>query len=389
MNGRERLLKTFAGEKVDRVPVCPFVHFNSIYRHFSIPPSKQNWRTNLGWEGEKTIEYSEYFDFDHLHRLAAPYTHIYNEASSDDGKWDVEVDFKNDGKKDIELTTIKTPDRKLRQVKEYRQVSTYTYVEAITEYYIKEPEDLEQFIKYQPSYEAGTYSMIKEEFDNFQIVKKILGNRGVISGFAGGAFNMLNGYRNLELMMMDPVTDPGFYKEMIDYFTDRVFQLVDKLADHEVDIVETGGNLATGGVGEKFFTENVLTYEKAIAEKIHSRGMYDIYHNCGDADKIMHLYNQMGINAWGYLTPPPFGDVDLDKALDIMRNDMVLIGNIDQVEFLKNSSPEQIEERVKEVLEKAKKRGRFILSTSDWWTDDMPYENLKAFSKAGHKYGKY
>jgi uroporphyrinogen-III decarboxylase len=59
------------------------------------------------------------------------------------------------------------------------------------------------------------------------------------------------------------------------------------------------------------------------------------------------------------------------------------------LEFLKNSSPAQIEERVKEVLEKAKKRGNFILSTSDWWTDDMPYENLEAFSKAGHKYGKY
>ena len=43
MNGRERLLKTFRGEKVDRVPICPYVHFNHIYRHFDIPPEKQNW----------------------------------------------------------------------------------------------------------------------------------------------------------------------------------------------------------------------------------------------------------------------------------------------------------------------------------------------------------
>ena len=297
--------------------------------------------------------------------------------------------FKKTGKKDIEITTIKTPEKELRQIKEYNQISRYTYVEALTEYFIKDHSDFEQFLKYQPSYEEGTYRLIEEEFDNFNVVKKVLGNKGVISGFAGGAFNMLNNYRNLELMMMDPITDPGFYKNMIDYFTDRVFQLIDKLAAHGVDIIETGGNLATGGVGKNFFSEYVLQYEKSIAEKIHSYGIYDIYHNCGDADNIMHLYNKMDINAWGYITPPPFGDIGLDKALGVMDKNMVLLGNIDQVEFLKRATITLIEERVKEVLEKAKKRGNFILSTSDWWTDDMPDENLHAFSNAGHKYGKY
>ena len=52
----------------------------------------------------------------------------------------------------------------------------------------------------------------------------------------------------------------------------------------------------------------------------------------------MHLYNQLDIDVWGYLTPPPFGDVDLDKALQVIRPDLVLRGNIDQVEFLVKAS---------------------------------------------------
>ena len=301
----------------------------------------------------------------------------------------VKSEFKKVGGRDKEITTIKTPEKTMTQIKEYDQTSKYTYVEALTEYYIKDKSDFEQFVKYQPSYHEGTYNSIKDQFENFDTVKKALGSKGVVVGFAGGAFNMLNNYRNLELMMMDPYTDSGFYREMMEYFTDRVFQLIERLAYHNVDIIETGGNLATGGVGQKFFSQYVLEYEKKIAEKIHSYGIFDIYHNCGDADSIMHLYNDMAINAWGYLTPAPFGDVDIDKALKVINRDMVLMGNIDQVQFLKKASVSEIKDKVKELLEKVKPRGNFVLSTSDWWMDDMPYENLKAFVEAGLEYGYY
>lgn len=389
MIGRERLLKTFRGEKVDRIPICPFIHFNHIYRHFNVPPEKQNWRSNLKWEALKAIEVADFFGFDQLHRLAAPYTHIYNEASSEDSKWTVDVEFKKINGRDTEITKIKTPEKTLTQVKEFNQTSKYTYVEAIIEYYIKDESDFEQFIKYQPLYEDGTYSSIRDQFQNFNIVKDALGDKGLIVGFAGGAFNMLNNYRNLELMMMDPYTDLGLYREMMGYFTERVCQLIDILARHNVDIIEMGGNLATSGVGEKFFLNYVFEYEKRIVDKIHSLNIFDIYHNCGDADKIMHIYNDLGFNAWGYLTPPPFGDVDIDKALRIMNKKMVLLGNIDQIEFLKKASIYDIKNRIRLLLEKVKPRGNFILSTSDWWMDDMPYENLKAFIEAGLEYGKY
>ena len=32
------------------------------------------------------------------------------------------------------------------------------------------------------------------------------------------------------------------------------------------------------------------------------QGAYVVYHNCGDAQQIMHLYNDMEIDMWGYLT---------------------------------------------------------------------------------------
>jgi hypothetical protein len=388
MTGRERILKTFKKERIDRVIINPFIWYNLVFRYFNIPPEKQNWRGN-NYLAEETIEVEKYFGIDHLHRLAFP-RHVYNEKSSNNGKWIVEVEFKEINGRDTEITIIRTPEKKLRQVKKFDQTSRYTNIEAIEEYYIKDKDDFNQFIKYQPPFEEVIYPEIKDEFKNLEKSKKLLGDEGVtVAEVFGGAFNNLNMYRKLEDIMMDPYYDLGFYKSMVEYFSERSYKIYEKFVEHGADIIEIGANLANGSVGEKFFKEYVIEHEIEHLKKIHSLGVFDIYHNCGDADRIMHLYNDMGINAWGYLTPPPYGDVDLDKALKIINKEMILIGNIDQIDFLVKATPEDIKEKVRQVLEKVKHRGNFILSTTDWVFDDTPFENIKAFTEAGIEYGVY
>jgi len=114
-----------------------------------------------------------------------------------------------------------------------------------------------------------------------------------------------------------------------------------------------------------------------------------VYHNCGDAQKIMHLYNDLEIDVWGYLTPPPFGDVILDDALKTIRPNMALRGNIDQVEFLRKAAPPEIRERMKSLVDKVKTRGNWIISTTDFFFDGTSYENIRAFAEAGREYGGY
>jgi hypothetical protein len=72
-----------------------------------------------------------------------------------------------------------------------------------------------------------------------------------------------------------------------------------------------------------------------------------------------------------------------------MPKSITLSGNIDQIEFLKTAKPSQIHEKVRDVLEKAKKRGNFILSTTDYFGEQTPQENVAALAEAGMKYGNY
>ena len=68
---------------------------------------------------------------------------------------------------------------------------------------------------------------------------------------------------------------------------------------------------------------------------------------------------------------------------------MALRGNIDQVEFLRKATPQEVKSRVRDLINKVKPRGNWILCTSDFPFDDQPYENLHALTEAGMEFGVY
>lgn len=205
-----------------------------------------------------------------------------------------------------------------------------------------------------------------------------------------GAFNILNMYRKLDDLLMDPFVDEGFYREMISYFTGRLKQICKHLIDAGADIINSGANMANGtSFGPKNFKNYVLEYEKDLNEMIRGEGAFIMYHNCGDARSLLDVYRELPFDAYETLTPPPFADMIFEEALEKFDKNVILLGNIDQVEFLKAASPEQVMERVRDIVEKGKKRGNFILSTSEFLFEGTPYENLKAFVQAGLEYGRY
>ena len=176
----------------------------------------------------------------------------------------------------------------------------------------------------------------------------------------------MNQFRKLEDIMMDPIEDEGFYREMISFLLDWNMKHLLDVIKAGSDSIEIGGNLAGSGVGPKFFADYVMEYEKKLAGQIHDAGAFVVYHNCGDAQKIMHLYNDLDIDVWGYVTTAPFGDVVLDDALKTIRPDMALRGNIDQVEFMIKATPAQIKERIKELFDKVKS------SNTGWKNPENP-----------------
>jgi len=389
MTGRERLLKTFKHEEVDRVPISPFLYCNAIYEMFDYVPD-MDWY----WDPpdfdivQKYVDYCDRFGFDVLHIFGSPFD-VYAMFDFHDlsvfrawDNWDLTITDERRGNAKHRTVTIRTPEGDLRAIENFRQLSKYMVVFATDEHLIKSTQDFEIFRKYAPPADVMDLRMLAR-------AKEATGEKGLVLCSTQGAFNTLNAFRKLDYLMMDPLTDEGFYREMIEYFLSWAIKRIRKMSEYGPEVIEIGANLAGSGVGPEFFTKYVFPYEKRLIEEIHAVGCFTEYHNCGDAAGIMHSYNDLGTDAWGYLTPPPYGDVDLDEALRVINPDMVLRGNIDQIDFMMNATPAQIKERVGDLLAKVKPRGNWILSTTDFWLDGMPRENIEAFVQAGLDYGQY
>jgi hypothetical protein len=328
----------------------------------------------------KFLDYCARFGFDVLHTLGSVWDAYTLDKPGEN--WDVHTTREGSGDSQCRTLTVRTPGGELRQVENFRRNSRFLIVSAIDEYLIKTPQDFELIARYAPPAEEADCRLVRR-------AQEAIGEAGMTEACTHGAFNTLNMFRKLDDLMTDPYTDEPFYRAMMEYFVDRTIRQDRKMVEAGADVIEIGGNMATSGVGPKYFEQFVLDYENRLARAIRDAGAFTVYHNCGDAAKIMHLYNQLDIDVWGYLTPPPFGDVDLDEALRVIRPDLVLRGNVDQVEFLVKASPQDIRARVREVMEKVKPRGNWILSTTDFFLDGAPYVNIDAFAEAGREFGCY
>jgi hypothetical protein len=335
----------------------------------------------------KFVEFCDHFGFDVLHTLGSVWdfgmsTFSDRSVAASAENWDVTIVDKKKADELHRTITVRTPGGELRHTENYRRSSTYLIVSAPEEHFIKTKRDFELLRKYGPLGDDMDCSPIRR-------ARAAVGDKGLVDANTGGAFATLSCFRKLDELFQDPVVDEGFFREMMEYAVERIVRRDRKMVEAGADVIEVAGHLVGSMAGPHFASTYIMEYEQRVVKAVREMGALVIFHNCGDAAKVMHLYNDLEINCWGYLTPPPFGDVDLDEALRVMRPDLALRGNIDQVEFLVKASPKEIRRKVQEILQKVKPRGNWILSTTDFFFDGTPYCNIEAFAEAGREFGAY
>lgn len=363
MTSRERLLYSFKKQQVDRTPVSPFIYSNFVKYFFKEP----NVDIIQG-----TIDVYKYFGFDLMHRNINVRL---DELSIESPEWEVRSYENKNGGSSAVTTIITTPERELTQVVRFEDLSKYQRVKATVEWFIKDEEDFSQFTKYQP-----TVPVL--EFEELKRAKKLIGDGGITAPWISGVFNYVSDYRKLDDLLVDAIINPDFYKAMMGYFLKRIISHVAQVLDEGVDVLSYAGNIASGTfAGPAFFKEHILEYEKQLIDFIQGRGTFVLYHNCGDAKNMIEVYNELGIYGYESITEPPYGDNDLYDAVSRFDKRVTLIGNMDQIEFLKQANPEDVRTKVREKLEIAADRKGFILGTSDFIEEDTPFENLFALAK--------
>lgn len=174
--------------------------------------------------------------------------------------------------------------------------------------------------------------------------------------------------------------------EMVETVLEKVTEF---LCEYAKAFKEAGANgivmaePAAGLLSPNLIREFSTPYVTKIREAVEDDEFLVIYHNCGNVEPLMAQMIEVDAQAYS------FGNaIDIEKALEVIPQDRLVIGNIDPAGILRNATPDVVREETEKLLARCSKYPNFVLSSGCDIPPVTPLENLDAFFEVAEKFGK-
>lgn len=191
-----------------------------------------------------------------------------------------------------------------------------------------------------------------------------------------GPYSLAGRLFDMSEIMMAIYIEPEPVKKLLDKCTRFI-------TDYCLALKETGVNgvliaePAAGLLSDEACQEFSSVYVRRIVEQVQDEFFSVILHNCGNVGQCTAA--MLGTGAIGY----HFGNaVDMVETLQACPSDVLVMGNIDPVGVFKMDTPEQVYEKVTDLLNKTSGYHNFILSSGCDTPPGVPFENIEMFYKA-------
>lgn len=178
--------------------------------------------------------------------------------------------------------------------------------------------------------------------------------------------------------------------ELMEKFTDFQIQMVDKLIDmgvHGIWLSDDHCYNSGPFISPNQMYEFDLKYMKQIVDHIHKRGALALLHCCGNVNYTIEMMIETGVNGIHGFQPTSGNDIYEMKRK--YGKQICLLGNLDVNYLLPLGSPFEIDQTVKEMVDKLFfDRTGFILAATNLISSDAPIENAITMHLAAEKYGR-
>jgi MtaA/CmuA family methyltransferase len=176
--------------------------------------------------------------------------------------------------------------------------------------------------------------------------------------------------RGINTLMLDFYDDPAFVRDLFDFVIEMELSYAQAQIDAGADLIGIG-DAAASLIGPKFYEEYVWPYEKKLVDGLHAMGTHVRLHICGNTNKILDGMGRLDCEIVDLDYPVPVAD-----ARRAMGPNPALLGNINPVQVVRNSSPAEISSALARCHQEA--GPRFIVGAGCEIPRDTPQENVQA-----------
>lgn len=202
------------------------------------------------------------------------------------------------------------------------------------------------------------------------LLREKAGNNFAVEGWVEGPCAEAADLRGINTLMMDFFDDEGFVRDLFAFTTDLAIAFAKAQIDAGADLIGIG-DAACSLVGPVIYEEFVLAEEKRLVDAIHGFGAKTRLHICGNTTALCENIRSLNI-----------GMIDLDSMVDVatarasLGPEIAILGNLDPVSALRNSTPERI--RADLAACRAAAGERYIVGAGCEIPRDTPHENVRA-----------
>ncbi len=302
MNGRERILAMIAGDPTDHLPLMPITMMFAADR---IGAAYLDYATNYQVMAEAQARTAEEFRFDYVSAISDP-----AREAADCG---AEIEYFPDQPPAIIETRALLADKA-----------------ALTR--LPQPDPLGG---------GRMHDRVKAVAE----LKERVGQDLLIEGWVEGPCAEAADLRGINSLMLDFMDDPQFIRNLFAFIVEMELAFAGAQVDAGADLIGLG-DAAASLVGPTIYEEFVWDCEKQLVDGIQAMGAAVRLHICGNTSRILEGMGKLGceIVDIDYMVP-------LAEARRAMGPEQVLLGNIDPVRELRNTTAEQVADNLQACLD--------------------------------------
>ncbi len=216
-------------------------------------------------------------------------------------------------------------------------------------------------------------------------IREHFGDRVLVTGRTAGPYSSAGLLYGLQETMMLMFSDPQLLRDTCEFFVELqtmwgLAQL--KAGAHALWLGDC--NAMSNLVSLKQYSEFAFEPCKRLVDAYRKGGGITILHNSEIRLPYLEKTAEMKPDI---LSMGP--EADLAEVKKAKGSRIALIGNIDQVKYLMNGSPQEVAQETERVMQTGKPGGGYIFNTGDMVPRDVPEENMRVMVRTARRHGHY